>query len=109
MISFGELRKKSVAWQMELGAVEKIYALYQFLRGAAERPALRDTLTLRGTSALALVYFENYPRVEDVDFAHMAFSHDDALAQELDDALSDAARLSGLQFKLHGTIKQKLI
>lgn len=101
MISFGELRKKSVAWQMELGAVEKIYALYEFLRGVAERPALRATLTLRGASALALAYFENYPRVEDVEFAHTAFAHDDALAQEINAAVADTARLSGLQFKLH--------
>ena len=101
MISFGELRKKSVAWQMELGTVEKIYALYQFLRGIAERPALRDTLTLRGTSALALVYFENYPRVEDVEFARAADTENGTADYEISAALSDAARASGLQFKLH--------
>ncbi|RIK30816.1 MAG: hypothetical protein DCC52_06405 [Chloroflexi bacterium] len=37
MIGFGELRKKAAAWQMELGAVEKIHATDWLLYGIGER------------------------------------------------------------------------
>lgn len=101
MIGFGELRKKSVAWQMDLSAVEKIYALDWLLAAIVDRARLRDALTLRGASALAHAYFENYPRVTDAEFARAAELDDATLEHELGAALTDAARASGLQFKLH--------
>lgn len=101
MLGFGELRKKSVAWQREISAVEKIYALDWLLKGIYDRAALREALTLRGASALANAYFENYPRVEDAEFARAANLDDAALERELDAAAADAARASGLQFKQH--------
>lgn len=101
MIGFGELRKKSVAWQMDLSAVEKIYALDWLLKGITDRARLRDALTLRGATALANAYFENYPRVTDAEFARAADLDDATLEQEFGAALTDAARASGLQFKLH--------
>ncbi|MBI4672210.1 MAG: nucleotidyl transferase AbiEii/AbiGii toxin family protein [Chloroflexi bacterium] len=101
MISFGELRKKSVAWQVEISAVEKIYALDWLLKGIFDRAELANALTLRGASALANAYFENYPRVEDADFARAASLDDATLERALDAAVTDAARASGLQFKLH--------
>ena len=101
MITFGELRKKSVAWQMEIGAVEKLYALAQMMQDIVARETLYNALTLRGAPALANAYFENYPRVEDAEFARDAALTDDTLRAELEAALADAARASGLQFKLH--------
>ncbi len=101
MLSFGELRKKSLAWQLEISAVEKIYALDWLLKGIFDRAALRDALTLRGAAALANAYFENYPRVEDADFARAASLDDETLERELDAGAEDAARASGLQFKRH--------
>lgn len=99
MLSFGELRKKSLAWQLEISAVEKIYALDWLLKGIFDRAALRDALTLRGAAALANAYFENYPRVADADFARAAHLDDTVLERELDAAAADAARASGLRFK----------
>lgn len=101
MIGFGELRKKSVAWQMEISAVEKIYALHWLLKSIVERDALHDALTLRDAPALAHAYFENYPRVQELEFARAASLGDDALEQETGAAIADAARASGLQFKPH--------
>jgi predicted nucleotidyltransferase component of viral defense system len=101
MVGFSELRKKSLAWQMEISAVEKIYALDWLLKGIADRAPLFEGLTLRGASALAHAYFENYPRVEDAEFARAASLDDAALERELDAARDDAARASGLQFKRH--------
>ncbi|MCG3140597.1 MAG: hypothetical protein HDKAJFGB_01666 [Anaerolineae bacterium] len=101
MIGFGELRKKAAAWQMELGAVEKIHATDWLLYGIGERAALREHLTLRGAAALANAYFENYPRVADLEFARAANLDERLLENELDAALRIAAHASGLQFKLH--------
>lgn len=108
MISFGELRKKSAEWQVELSAVEKIYARDWLLKGIFDRPVLHASLTLRGASALASAYFapnlENawkYPRAEDIDVARAASLDDTTLETELEGAVSDAARASGLQFRLN--------
>ncbi len=101
MIGFGELRKKALAWRLELGDVEKIHALDWLLYGIGERATLRERLTLRGAAALANAYFETYPRVADLEFARAANLDDDLLEREFGAALDDAARASGLQFKLH--------
>lgn len=108
MISFGELRKKSVEWQMEISAVEKIYARDWLLYGFFQNDVLREQLVLRGASALASAYFApnaesvwNYPRVDDIDFARDALREETALESEMENAVSDAARASGLQFRLH--------
>lgn len=101
MISFGELRRKSVEWQTELGTVEKIYARDWLLKGIFDRPALRDRLVLRGPSALAGAYFPKYLRVEDIDFARDKALDDATLERELQAAAADAAKASGLQFRLY--------
>lgn len=100
VISFGELRRKSVEWQSDLSAVEKIYARDWLLKGIFDRPALRDHLVLRGPSALAGAYFPNYLRVEDIDFARDKLLDDAALENELQAAAADGAKASGLQFRL---------
>ncbi|HZQ09874.1 MAG TPA: nucleotidyl transferase AbiEii/AbiGii toxin family protein [Anaerolineae bacterium] len=101
MISFGELRKKSVEWQCEIGTVEKIYALDWLLKGIYSQAGLRDALILRGASALSKAYFAAYPRVEDLDFARSDNLDDTRLESELAAAANEAAQLSGLQFRLH--------
>lgn len=101
MISFGELRKKSVAWQCEISDVEKIYARDWLLYGMFHSPSLGEHLCLRGASALASAYFLAYPRVEDVDFARVTALDDAALERAIGDAAADAARASNLQFRLH--------
>ena len=101
MIGFGELRKKSAAWAMDLSKVEKIYALDWLLKGVYDHAALGNALTLRGTSALANAYFRDYPRVEDADFARAPNLDDAQMERELETAMAEAARASGLQFRPH--------
>lgn len=101
MIGFGELRKKSVTWQTDLSAVEKVYALDWLLKGIVDRAALRENLTLRGASALAHAYFVEYPRVPDLEMGRAPDLPDAVVEQEIGAALEQAARASGLQFKLH--------
>lgn len=100
MIGFGELRKKSVEWQTEISTVEKIYALDWLLKGLFDRALLRDTLTLRGASALASAYFPTYPRLEDIDLGKDEALDAETLEREIGASVTDAARASGLQFKL---------
>src|SRR6187431_1696708 len=100
MISFGELRRKSVEWQTELSAVEKIYARDWLLKGICDRPVLRDHLVLRGHSALASAYFADFPRVDDIELARSKELDDATLAQELEAAATDATAVSSLQFRL---------
>ncbi len=101
MIGFGELRKKSVTWGMEIGDVEKIYARDWLLYGMFENAALRENLILRGASALASAYFENYPRVADIDFARGEEPDDATREREMTNAVDAAARAAGLHFRLH--------
>ena len=101
MITFGELRRKSVAWQMEISDVEKIYARDWLLYGIFENAALREHLILRGASALASAYFENYPRVADIDFARVGEMDDATREREIANAVHTAASASGLHFRLH--------
>lgn len=100
MIGFGELRKKSVEWQTEISTVEKIYALDWVLKGLFDRELLRDKLTLNSASALASAYFVAYPRLEDIDFGRDAALDGTTLEQEIGAAVTDAARASGLHFKI---------
>lgn len=101
MITFGELRKKSVEWQMELSAVERVYALDWLLKGVFDRPALFGALALTGAAALSKAHLPGYPPVEDLDFV-VADNLDTAMLEtELTQAAQDAARATGLQFRLH--------
>lgn len=101
MIGFGELRKKSVEWQMEISAVEKIYARDWLLYGFFQDETLRAHLSLRGASALASAYFDTYPRVDDIDFARDTSLDDAALQDAIAQVARDAARASGLHFRVH--------
>lgn len=108
MISFGELRRKSVEWQTELGTVEKIYALGWLLKGLFDRPILRTGLFLRGASALANAYFapnpagdREYPRTREIDLGQLVLGYNAVKQEELERAAHDAANGSGLEFRLH--------
>ncbi len=101
MISFGELRRLSVEWQSDIAAVERAYAIDWLLKGIFERQALKDAVALRGASALNKAYFADYPPVEDVELARDAGLDHATLPRELEDAAQEAARISGLRFRLH--------
>lgn len=100
MIGFGELRRKSLEWQMELSAVEKIYTRDWLLRGIFRNEVLCQRLCLRGASALASAYFSEYPRVQDIDLALTTAVDAETLGRELERAVMDAAHASSLQFRM---------
>lgn len=101
MISFGELRRKSVEWRTEISTVEKIYARDWLLKGIFDDTVLRDALVLRGSSALASAYFADYPRVENIELARLAGPDDATLEHALGAAAANAAADSGLQFRVN--------
>lgn len=101
MITFGELRRKSVEWRTEIGTVEKIYARDWLLKGIFDNSVLHDALVLRGASALASAYFADYPRVENLELARLVGPDDAMLEQALGAAAASAAAESGLQFRVN--------
>src|ERR687883_1731 len=101
MIGFGELRRLSLEWHTDIAAVERVYALDWLLKGIFDRALLRESLALRGASALNKVYFADYPPVQDLDFARGNGLDDSRLQKELEEAAQDATRASGLTFTLH--------
>lgn len=100
MISFGELRKKSLEWKVELSDVEHVYALDWLVRGIFRRPLLKSSLALNGESALALAYFVQAPRVRDVDLIRTGELDSAMLEQEFIQATNETAQASGLKFRL---------
>ena len=99
MIGFGELRRLSVQWRVDLAAVERAYAMDWLLKGIFDHAALSRALVLRGGSALRYALCADYPIAEDPEFL-VAEPLDDAAAR---DALTDALRAaaaSGLRFLL---------
>jgi predicted nucleotidyltransferase component of viral defense system len=101
MIAFGELRKLSVQWRTDVAMVERVYALDWLLKGIFDRAALRPALALRGAAALSKAYLPDYPQPEDADFALASELDAARLEGELHAAAQDAARVSGLQFRIH--------
>ncbi len=100
MIGFGELRKLSVQWRVDLAAVERAYAVDWLLKGIFDHAALSRALVLRGGAALRYALCADYPIAEDPEFL-VAEPLDDAAARDaLTDALRAAAVASGLRFLL---------
>jgi predicted nucleotidyltransferase component of viral defense system len=101
MITFGELRKKSVEWQMEISAVEKVYALDWLLKGIFEAGGREARFVLREASALALAYSASYPRVSEADLARDPALDLATLERIVQNGVLEAVRASGMHFELH--------
>jgi predicted nucleotidyltransferase component of viral defense system len=99
MIGFGELRKRSAEWHMDLAVVERAYATDWLLQGISVQASL-DSLVLRGSSALRYAYSSDYPMVEMPEF----LATEPLDEADLDNSLTMAARVasetSGLAFAL---------
>ena len=52
MIGFGELRRRSLEWQVDIGVVERAYATDWLLKGIFDHAFLSGVCMLRGSSAL---------------------------------------------------------
>lgn len=100
MVSFGELRRLSLDWHVEISTVERLYALDWLLKGIFETKDLHDILALRGPAALGKVYFENYPTVTDADLTVEGGFEASHLEAKMEEAAIEASKVSGLRFSV---------
>ncbi len=101
MIGFGELRKRSIQWKVDLSVVERAYAADWLLKGIFDDARLARALILRGSSALRYAYSAEYAPAEPPEFFVVESVPD--MENVLSQA-SQAAALSsgGLHFTLAG-------
>ena len=99
MISFGELRKRSVEWHLDIAAVERAYATDWLLKGIYDQPSLAPALVLRGSSALRYAYSPDYPLAESPEF--LLTQPELVTSDVLTLALQTAQAASGSKFALH--------
>ncbi len=100
MIGFGELRKISVQWQIDVTQVERVYVIDWMLKGIFDHATLSQSLILRGGSALRYVYSSEFPLAEDPEFLMTRVADDDAMHHALTAGLNDATNASGLKFTI---------
>ncbi len=98
MIGFGELRKRSLEWHLDLADVERIYATDWLLKGVFSQAPL-DSLVLRGGSALRYAYSAAYPIPEMPEFLVTEPLSEGDLVRALAEAATTAAETSGLAFE----------
>jgi predicted nucleotidyltransferase component of viral defense system len=97
MIGFGELRRLSAQWHVDLGVVERAYAIDWMLKGLFDQPALGEKLVLRGPSALRYAYCPDYAAIEEPELLAPATLSQDDLCAALVPAV-DAAKSGGVQY-----------
>ena len=95
MIGFGELRRLSVRWHVDIAAVERAYCIDWLIKGMFDQADLAQILTLRGSAALRYAYFLDYPVIEEPEFLATMLPGD-----ALHGAVESAAKTSGLLFSL---------
>ncbi len=100
MISFGELRRLSVQWKVEIVAVERAYCIDWLVKSLFGHAVFANTLVLRGGSALRYAHCADYPIAEDPEFMVTQPLDEAATRAALADALRDAAGASGVRFVL---------
>ncbi|MCL4395232.1 MAG: nucleotidyl transferase AbiEii/AbiGii toxin family protein [Chloroflexi bacterium] len=112
MIGFGELRRLSAQWHVDIGTVERAYVIDWLLKGMFDVPRLSESIVLRGASALRYAYCRDYASVEEPEFLVPAALGDDERCAALAEAL-DTAKASGVQYGLvdcqHGTAKVEYV
>ena len=93
MIGFGELRKRSVQWNLDLSVVERAYATDWLLKGIFDDARLARSLVLRGSAALRYAYSAEYAPAEPPEFFVIEPVQD--METVLSEASQSAARASG--------------
>lgn len=90
MIGFGELRKRSLQWKVDLSVVERAYAADWLLKGIFDDARLARALVLRGSSALRYAYSAEYAPAEPPEFFAVESVPD------MEDVLSAASQAAAL-------------
>lgn len=96
MIGFGELRKLSLQWHVDLADAERAYVTDWLLKGLYDQPALATILILRGSSAMRYAHFIDYPLADAPEF----LATQTVPAEKIGEAIQAAAAISGIQFAL---------
>jgi predicted nucleotidyltransferase component of viral defense system len=96
VVGFGELRRLSAQWGVDIAAVERAYAMDWLLKGIFDHAPLARTFVLRGATALCCAYCADYPPVEGAEFFALETPHPAALRAALD----VAANVGGVRFLL---------
>ena len=96
VIGFGELRRLSVQWQVDIAAVERRYCTDWVMKGIFDHPAFADALVLRGSAALLYAHCPDYPAAEEPEF--LVTKPPDANAYA--DALHKAAKACDIKLSL---------
>ncbi len=99
MIGFGELRKFSAQWQIDITAVERVYVIDWILKGLFDHATLASALVLRGGAALRYAYCATFPLADDPEFLSIQSMDDETIRDALASAL-DSANASGLKLAL---------
>lgn len=68
MIAAREILDLRAEWSLDVGVIEKDYALGWILAGIANHPQLRPTWVFKGGTCLRKCYYETYRFSEDLDF-----------------------------------------
>ncbi len=100
MIGFGELRRLSVAWKVDLAAVEHAYCVDWLVKGIFDQAPLSSVLILRSGAALRFAHCADYPVIEEPEFFATEPLEQAVTRTALERALSAAADASGLRFSL---------
>lgn len=100
MIGFGELRKISAQWQVDITAVERVYAIDWMLKAIFDDSKLAQSLVLRGGAAIRNVYSADFPIADDPEFLLTQKPDDGVMHDSLTTSLSAATNASGLKLSL---------
>jgi predicted nucleotidyltransferase component of viral defense system len=100
MIGFGELRKLSLQWGVDITAVERVYVIDWILAGIFDHAMLAQALVLRGGAALRYAYCAEFSLADDPEFLLTQPMDDNAMRDALTESLNASANASGLKFSL---------
>ena len=87
------LREAAREQRVPQEVIEKDYALSYLLAGISSQGELRETLVLKGGTALKKLFFGEYRFSEDLDFSARGASTGGKLADSLGEAVREAGRL----------------
>jgi len=99
MIGFPELRRKARKWKIPEQTIEKDYILGWVLKGIFSDEILRESLVLKGGTALRKTYFPRYRFSEDLDFTGTKNLDLELLKERLNIFTSVITEESGIKFE----------
>ena len=99
MIEFSELRRKAREWKIPEQTIEKDYVLGWVLKGIFSDELLRESLVLKGGTALRKTYFPEYRFSEDLDFTGTKNLDLELLKERLNVFTSVITEQSGIEFE----------